>query len=114
MSVFTGINPKVGVELGRQKTWNQHHSVCMSNITQNLELQLLLVNIVSNIYTNNSKGGLTNRNRPLLILQQATKAECSKVEDRFTFTVVLNLITADIGPDVCTLWRGYRLWQGWH
>lgn len=62
MSVFTGINPEVGVELGRQKTWNQHRGVCMSNITQNLQLQLLLVNIVIYItftITNSKEDSLT-------------------------------------------------------
>lgn len=48
--VFAGISPEVGVEVGRQKTWNQHQ--CL----QNLQLQLLLVNIISNIYNKQQQG----------------------------------------------------------
>lgn len=59
--LFTGINPEVDVELERPNQWSQCNGVSESSNTQNLQLQLLLVNIVGYIYIKVQQGKTRTR-----------------------------------------------------
>lgn len=68
VSVFTGVNPEVDVELERPHQWSQCNGASESNNTQNLRLQLLLVNIVGYIYTKVQQGRTRTESRSYLTL----------------------------------------------